>query len=131
MPRFMSGFMPRFMSGFMSRMILPSLLGLGLLAPPAPGSAAEPETPPLELKSESIELPFGGSDFPDGPGVEAVKRNCLLCHSPRMILYQPALTKAAWTKEVDKMIDVFKAPVNPDDIPAIIDYLMHVRGAED
>jgi len=122
-------------------MILPRLLGLGLLvlgllvlgalALPAPGSAAESETPLLELKSESIELPFGGSDFPDGPGVEAVKRNCLLCHSPRMILYQPALTKAAWTKEVDKMIEIFKAPVNPDDIPAIIDYLMHVRGAED
>ena len=76
-------------------------------------------------------MPSGGSDFPPGPGVEAVKKNCLLCHSPRMVLYQPALTKAVWTKEVDKMINVFKAPVATEDIPAIIDYLMHVRGAEE
>jgi len=110
----------------MSRFILPILLVLGLLALPVLGRAAEP----IELKSEAIQLPFGDSDFPPGPGVEAVKKNCLLCHSPRMILYQPTLTKAAWTKEVDKMINVFKAPVATEDIPAILDYLTHFQGAE-
>jgi len=110
----------------MSRAILPALLALGLLALTA-ASYAEP----MELKSESIQLPFGASDFPPGPGVDAVKKNCLLCHSPRMILYQPALTKEGWTKEVDKMINVFKAPVAKEDIPAILDYLTHFQGAKE
>lgn len=115
----------------MFRAILPAFFALGLLALAAPSRAAEPMDQPMELKSESIQLPFGTSDFPDGPGVEAVKKNCLLCHSPRMILYQPALTKEGWTKEVDKMINVFKAPVAEEDVPAIIGYLVHIRGAED
>jgi len=110
----------------MSRFVLPVLLVLGLLALPVPGHAAEP----MALKSETVQLPFGASDFPPGPGVDAVKKNCLLCHSPRMILYQPTLTKAQWTKEVDKMINVFKAPVAEDDIPAILDYLTHFQSAE-
>jgi hypothetical protein len=111
----------------MSRAILPALLLLGLLPLPAPGHAAEPMT----FKSESIQLPFGSSDFPPGPGVDAVKKNCLLCHSPRMILYQPTLTKEGWTKEVDKMINVFKAPVVKEDIPAILDYLTHFQAAKE
>jgi hypothetical protein len=111
----------------MSRTILPALLLLAVLALAAPSRAAEP----MAFKSESIQLPFGSSDFPPGPGVDAVKKNCLLCHSPRMILYQPTLTKAQWTKEVDKMINVFKAPVAKDDIPAILDYLTHFQAAKD
>ena len=111
----------------MSRALLAVLLALGLLVLAAPGHAAEP----MQLKSESIQLPFGTSDFPPGPGVEAVKKNCLLCHSPRMILYQPPLSKETWTKEVDKMMNVFKAPVAKEDVPAIIGYLTHVRGVKE
>ena len=47
-----------------------------------------------------------------------------------MVLYLPALSKSAWTKIVDKMINVYKAPVLPEDIPAIIDYLTQLEGAE-
>jgi len=110
----------------LSRAILPVLLALGLLALTAPSYAES-----MAFKSETIELPFGTPDFPPGPGVDAVKKNCLLCHSPRMILYQPTLTKEGWTKEVDKMINVFKAPVAKEDIPAIIDYLTHFQAAKE
>ncbi len=48
-----------------------------------------------------------------------------------MILYQPTLTKEGWTKEVDKMINVFKAPVVKEDIPAILDYLTHFQAAKE
>ena len=108
----------------MLRAILPAMVLISILAPPA--SSAEP----IELESATIELPFGDMTFPPGPGVEAVSRNCNFCHSAGMVLYQPALSKSAWTKIVDKMIDVYKAPVSPDDIPEIVDYLMHIRGAE-
>jgi hypothetical protein len=108
----------------MLRVILPVIVIVSAMATPT--VSAEP----VELESTTIELPYGDMKFPPGPGVEAVSRNCIFCHSAGMVLYQPALSKSAWTKIVDKMVDVYKAPINPDDIPEIVDYLMHIRGAE-
>lgn len=109
----------------MLRFILSAVL-LSAMAMPAPSSAAEP----IELQSTTIELPYGDAEYPPGPGVDAVKTNCVFCHSAGMVLYQPALSREAWTKIVDKMIDVYKAPISPEAIPEILDYLMHIRGAE-
>jgi hypothetical protein len=46
---------------------------------------------------------------------------CLECHEARIILQQ-RLSKAAWTKEVDKMTK-WGAVVDPSDRDALIDYL--------
>jgi hypothetical protein len=46
---------------------------------------------------------------------------CLECHEARIILQQ-RLTKATWTKEVDKMMK-WGAVVDPADRDALIDYL--------
>ena len=46
---------------------------------------------------------------------------CLECHEARIILQQ-RLSKAAWTKEVDKMTK-WGALVDPADRDALIDYL--------
>lgn len=46
---------------------------------------------------------------------------CLECHEARIILQQ-RLSKAAWTKEVDKMTK-WGALVDPSDREALIDYL--------
>jgi hypothetical protein len=46
---------------------------------------------------------------------------CLECHEARIILQQ-RLSKAAWTKEVDKMVK-WGAVVDPNDRDALIDYL--------
>ena len=46
---------------------------------------------------------------------------CLECHEARIILQQ-RLSKAAWTKEVDKMTK-WGAVVEPADRDAVIDYL--------
>jgi hypothetical protein len=43
-----------------------------------------------------------------------------------MVLNQPALSKTAWAVEVNKMINVFKVPVDPNDISAIVDYLSRI-----
>jgi hypothetical protein len=104
--------------------ISPAIVLVGLALMP---SASYAEAP-LELKSVTVELPYGDKNFPPGPGLEAVSRACLFCHSAGMVLYQPALSKSAWTKIVDKMIKVYKAPVLPEDIPAIIDYLTQLEG---
>ena len=67
--------------------------------------------------------------FP-GPGSDAINNNCLVCHSAGMVLNQPALPKAAWQAEVDKMIHVYKAPVAPEDVAAIVDYLAKIKGVD-
>ena len=56
------------------------------------------------------------------PGVTQAKATtaCLECHEARIILQQ-RLTKAAWTKEVDKMIK-WGAVVDPTDRDGLIDY---------
>lgn len=110
----------------MLRAIMPAMVLVGAIAMATPATSAEP----MELNSVAIELPYGDMEFPPGPGVDAVKTNCIFCHSAGMVLYQPALSRETWTKIVDKMIDVYKAPISPDGIPEIVDYLMHIRGAE-
>jgi hypothetical protein len=81
---------------------------------------------PLTLTSVSIDLPDPGTMF-SGPGADAVNNNCLACHSAGMVLTQPALPAAAWQAEVEKMIHVFKAPVDEKDVPAIVGYLARTR----
>jgi hypothetical protein len=52
---------------------------------------------------------------------EKATNACLECHEARIIVQQ-RLSKAAWTKEVDKMIR-WGALVDPADRDALIDYL--------
>jgi cytochrome c5 len=78
----------------------------------------------LALKSVSVDLPFGDRTFPDGPGADLVTNNCLACHSAGMILNQPALSKAQWHSEVEKMRTAYKAPIDAKDVDPIADYLV-------
>lgn len=84
----------------------------------------------LTLKSVNVTLPDSDRDLPDGPGLTAVQGNCISCHSPGMILAQPAMPKAAWEAEVTKMRNVYKAPVNEKDVPDIVTYLTAVKGTK-
>jgi hypothetical protein len=45
-----------------------------------------------------------------------------------MVLSQPALPETAWEVEVAKMRNVYKAPVSAKDVPAIVDYLVSIKG---
>ena len=60
-------------------------------------------------------------DLPAGPMQQKVRTACTECHESRIILQQ-RLTKAAWTKEVDKMTK-WGAVVDPGDRDAFIEYL--------
>ena len=96
-----------------------ALITTSVLAPLG-GQAAQK----FSLKSVSVDLPFGDRRFPDGPGADVDNGNCLACHSAGMVLNQAALSKAQWRAEVEKMRDAFKAPVDPKDVDAIVDYLI-------
>jgi hypothetical protein len=84
---------------------------------------------PFTLKSASIDLPDRGIQF-SGAGSEVVNSNCLACHSAGMVLTQPALSAAVWKAEAEKMIHVYKAPIDEKDVPAIVDYLARIKGAK-
>ena len=84
----------------------------------------------VKLRSVGFDLPASDRAFPDGPGAELVTNNCQSCHSPGMILNQPALTQAEWTGEVNKMLHTYKAPVAEEDVGAIVTYLASLRVAQ-
>ena len=80
------------------------------------------------LKSVRVDLPTGDRTFPSEAGSDAVNNNCLACHSAGMVLNQPALSKAQWEAEVNKMRTAYKAPIDPNDINTIVDYLVSLSG---
>ena len=74
----------------------------------------------------AVAAPFATSqkateDLPPGPIQAKATTSCLECHEARIILQQ-RLSKAAWVKEVDKMIK-WGAVVDASDRDALIDYL--------
>ncbi len=97
------------------------------VGPNAPKAAAEAGG--IRLRSVGFEFPTEGRAFPPGPGKEVMAGNCMSCHTPGMILNQPALTRAEWAGEVTKMVKVYRAPVDEADIPAIVTYLASIKVA--
>jgi cytochrome c5 len=110
----------------MLRQALPvALIAVGVLAPF--DAHADDK---LVLKSVTIDLPEGDLMLPAGPGSDVANNNCLACHSADMVLNQPAMSKAQWRSEVDKMRMAYKAPVDPNDVETIVDYLTAIKGAK-
>lgn len=110
----------------MLRNVLPVVVVLGIASAPLVLCAA----PLFELKSVRIDLPDSDRMFPAGPGSDAINNNCLACHSAGMVLNQPSLSKQAWMAEVNKMINNYKAPVAPEDVGAVVEYLTALKGAK-
>src|SRR3989449_299168 len=109
----------------MSRKMLP--LALLMIAALAPLSGRTESL--ITLKSVTVDIPDSERMFV-GPGSDAMNNNCLACHSAGMVLNQPALSKQAWATEVNKMINNYKAPVAPEDVATIVDYLTSLKGAK-
>ena len=60
----------------------------------------------------------------DAPGLKAVAENCGACHSLDYVATNsPFLDRAKWDAAVTKMIKAFGAPIQPDDVKTIVDYL--------
>jgi hypothetical protein len=110
----------------MFRNLLSAVVLLGVASMPLTVHAATP----FELKSVKIDLPDSDRMFPAGPGSDAINNNCLACHSADMVLNQPSLSKQAWAAEVNKMINNYKAPIAPEDVGAIVEYLTALKGAK-
>jgi len=74
----------------------------------------------------SYKLPAETAALTPGPNLEVVKNNCTACHSVDYIQTQPRgpkYKKDFWQAEVTKMIKVYGAPINDEDVPKIVEYL--------
>jgi sulfite dehydrogenase (cytochrome) subunit B len=83
--------------------------------------------------AKSIDLPPDGVQLKPStlPGYAKAQANCIVCHSAEYMLYQPATApRAYWDAMVKRMKVVFKAPINDDDMPEIVDYLAKTYGNE-
>jgi mono/diheme cytochrome c family protein len=81
----------------------------------------------VTLRSVSVEWPVSTRTFPGGAPADAINANCLTCHSAGMVLTQPHLARGDWQAEVDKMRLAYKAPIDPDAVPAIVAYLASLK----
>jgi mono/diheme cytochrome c family protein len=65
-----------------------------------------------------------------GPGNDLVRSNCAICHSLDYIqMNSPFLDRKGWEGEVNKMVNTMHAPIDKNNIPAIVDYLAKYYGA--
>jgi hypothetical protein len=60
------------------------------------------------------------AELPPGPELNKARTACLTCHDAHIIVQQ-RLSKAAWGKEVDKMVK-WGAIVDPADRDPLVDY---------
>jgi hypothetical protein len=94
---------------------------------PTPGASSTVTGGGVTLHSVNVEFPDPGRMFPGDNKAEAINNNCLACHSAGMVLTQPALSRAEWQSEVEKMRSTYKAPIEESDVPAIVDYLVVLK----
>jgi sulfite dehydrogenase (cytochrome) subunit B len=79
---------------------------------------------PLRAEIRTYVLPEETARFLPGQDAETAEVNCAGCHSADYVKVQPPQRgKAFWAAEVNKMIKVFGAPIEPEDAAKIIDYL--------
>jgi hypothetical protein len=74
----------------------------------------------------AYKLPNETAAFKPGPNLDVVQNNCMGCHSADYIATQPRGPKFKeefWKAEVNKMINVYGAPIDQADIGKIVDYL--------
>lgn len=84
---------------------------------------------PVNFDIVHVTLPDDVRGVPPGAQEDAFSGSCLACHSVEMILNQPKLGRTAWEGIVNKMINVYKAPVDKADVPKIVDYLTEIQPA--
>ena len=72
------------------------------------------------ITGSAAEQPTSNTDLPAGTVQNKARTACTTCHDAHIIVQQ-RLSKAAWGKEVDKMIK-WGAIVNPSDRDPLVEY---------
>lgn len=67
--------------------------------------------------------PLYTPELAQGEGREIIQIFCRFCHSTTYVTMQPPLPAATWESVVNKMIDIYGAPISEDSAKQIISYL--------
>ena len=110
--------MSRRLTPAFSRMLPAAIAALVLILLPV---WAQDQKPQVMMGLQNPPPVKFSEDLPDGTMRAKATTSCTECHEARIIVQQ-RLNKAAWTKEVDKMIK-WGAVVDPADRDGLIDYL--------
>jgi hypothetical protein len=79
------------------------------------------------MAGSDVRLPYDDIELPLGPHAQTFQTACVICHSPRLALNQPALSREKWTEVVHKMVATYGAPIIPADERQIVEYLVAVQ----
>jgi mono/diheme cytochrome c family protein len=102
----------------MSKLMIRVLAAAGALILIGAGGAPLRELTSQEAKVQLVE----------GAGREKALQ-CVACHSLDYIhMNSPFLDKAGWTASINKMINAYGAPIAPDDVEVIAEYLARNYG---
>jgi mono/diheme cytochrome c family protein len=83
---------------------------------------------PAFAQQGKVQQAEGKFALKDGPGKDKAQV-CVACHSLDYIpMNSRFMDKAAWTASVNKMINVFGAPIAREDVDAIASYLAENYG---
>ena len=80
------------------------------------------------LAADEWRLPDEKPAFKSAPGADAVKANCMMCHSHEYITTQPPFTREQWKASVTKMQQKYGAPIAAEIVDALLDYLAQAYG---
>ena len=65
----------------------------------------------------------------EGAGRDLVEKDCVACHSLDYIpMNSPFLDRKGWEASVTKMIKAMGAPIEAEDVPGLVDYLVRNYG---
>ena len=89
---------------------------------------------PMVAFGAGVDFPqeAGGYRTSDLPGYKIASGLCLMCHSSQYVSSQPPKSSPTyWNATIHKMKDVYKAPLQDDMIPAVVEYLSVEYGGQD
>ena len=104
---------------------IPGLIRSGQYSQGALGSVNQPGQ--IQQTSDGMysvgAYPLYTPELARGEGREIIQIFCRFCHSTTYITMQPPLPAATWESVVNKMIDIYGAPISEDSARQIINYL--------
>ncbi len=82
----------------------------------------------VAIAADEWRLPEEKPAFKPAPGADLAQANCLMCHSHEYITTQPAFTREQWKASVMKMQQKYGAPIAPETVDPLLDYLVQTYG---
>jgi len=104
---------------------IPGLIRSGQYSQGALGSVNQPGQ--IQQMSDGMysvgAYPLYTPELAQGEGREIIQIFCRFCHSTTYITMQPSLPAATWESVVNKMINIYGAPISEDSEKQIVNYL--------